>query len=634
MRQVWDPLDAFRLVERNLCSDYGNLAVGFSEERRISELTRRSRCWENNQEDITLDEVYEELGQRNKHWKPHLNEFRQAELAQEDALLVTRPSVHQLACQAHQEGKEVWYLSDMYLPADFLSSLLRQRDFPTPENLRVSGEMRQGKHTGNLYKTILAERNAKPDEWLHLGDNKHADYKQARAQGIHAVLLPQARMELLQHRHFKKILPTQPPGTEPSRAVFYGLMAAHADKRRQDTVSDSSFWHELGYLYAGPLFLGYTAWVAQRAREMGLDRLFFLSRDGRFPKAVYEHITQGRQDYPPSTYLYASRRAVALPALTSVDDKALYLLAASQAPMTAQDYLARLGLDPALYSEQIRDAGLADVPPQVPDDAIRQKLAVLFRSLEQPILDLAARERKAYLRYLHEQGLTPEARVGLIDIGWHGSIQRSLEALLPQNPALCRGFYLATHPHAWPDVAFDSFLYHRGHPANRSRMVNYGIELLEFLFLADEASFLGMEENPDGSLRYKYDPQSGPEESYPLTREIHAGAMAFVQDYSRHADPLGEAPDAELVYELLHRLIEKPTTELVEHLGKVHFWEGFGTRTFPIRLATHPSAMQTWLCPWRAARSVKRSLWPPATLASMHPIPRLWLTPWLKVKKY
>lgn len=636
-RKVWHPLDVFQLVEANMRRGHGAIAAGFAEERRISEHTRRKRNWEAGIRDVTLAEIYTELKVRNPHWQDLADALCQAELAMERQLLTVRPDVLELARMADAEGKDVYYISDMYLPTAFVTEVLHGAGYPRAGNTIVSAEAGETKHEGSLYDWVAAKHALKPGHWLHLGDNAHADYRQARKRGIRAILLPTAADLLRSDPHISRIMShgRKPPETGIARSILYGSLAARkAMHSGEKHISGTTFWEDFGYRYAGPLMLGFTAWVAREARRLDLQKLFFLSRDGKIVQQIYEQITSGRSEFPQAAYLLTSRRAVALPALEKIDDQALYLLTASQAPLAAADYLTRLGLDATKYQSQIARAGLADTPPQVPDKATRKKLALLFHMLEADILEQARRERRAYLRYLESSGFTAGKRSGLVDVGWHGTIQSALLDLLPQRPELCRGFYFASHAHARPEAAFDSFLYHRGHPPERTATICHGIELIEFMFLSPEPSFLGMEERPDGSLQPILDPLPGPQESYGTTRSLHAGAMAFTHDFSQLADPLEYAPDADFAYELLHRLVCKPTQSLIKHIGEVRFWEGFGTHTVPIPLADSLAAAEILLRPMHSARKIKRSLWPPATLRRLTPPARLWLWPWLKLLKY
>ena len=77
-------------------------------------------------------------------------------------------------------------VSDMYLPGDFLTTLLKQCGYEGLEHLFVSCDMNASKHEGSLYQKIR-ERYGTDCSILHIGDNPYSDQKQALANGFSAV---------------------------------------------------------------------------------------------------------------------------------------------------------------------------------------------------------------------------------------------------------------------------------------------------------------------------------------------------------------------------------------------------------------------------------------------------------------
>ncbi len=57
----------------------------------------------------------------------------------------------------------------------------------------------------------------------------------------------------------------------------------------------------------------------------------------------------------------------------------------------------------------------------------------LFLELAGPICDNAREEREVLLDYLGASGLVGGRRVGLIDVGWHGTMQRSITDMLRER---------------------------------------------------------------------------------------------------------------------------------------------------------------------------------------------------------
>ena len=93
----------------------------------------------------------------------------------------------------HDRGENIYYISDMYLPASFLKDLLVTHGFwKEGDRLYVSSTYGVTKRSGNLYKLIADENQLTFSRWYHCGDNRHSDYKMPQQWGI--------RVELIKHK--------------------------------------------------------------------------------------------------------------------------------------------------------------------------------------------------------------------------------------------------------------------------------------------------------------------------------------------------------------------------------------------------------------------------------------------------
>ena len=69
-----------------------------------------------------------------------------------------------------KKGKRILFISDMYLPSDFLKSQLRRFGFWEEEDrIYVSGEIGLTKHSGNLFRYIQREERILRCSWIHVG---------------------------------------------------------------------------------------------------------------------------------------------------------------------------------------------------------------------------------------------------------------------------------------------------------------------------------------------------------------------------------------------------------------------------------------------------------------------------------
>lgn len=343
-----------------------------------------------------------------------------------------------------EAGHRIVFISDMYLPASTLEPLLRglgvmrERD-----RLYVSCDVRLTKHTGNLYRHVLQQEGLRPEQLVHTGDNTWADVRKARDSGVAA-------------RHFAPGLLT------PHEATIAGRRLPRAAGRtflpalsrrtrlavREDPEGDHYPLEELIHSTIAPFLIAYVEWVLEDARRQGLDRLYFVARDGEVLHRIAEALSPEGQG-PELRYLHGSRRAWLAPSIRPDASGWERLLVTTGHSNSRQDILTRAGLD---EDDQSIIRGVLECDPAIwtrplaPDEAhafvkrmIRSPAAsdIVFRSAEM--------KRETALAYFEQQGLLDEARWALVDAGWSLNCQAALKRILGTRDAavIPQGYYIA-----------------------------------------------------------------------------------------------------------------------------------------------------------------------------------------------
>lgn len=171
--------------------------------------------------------------------------------------LIATPAVKDLIRQKRQEGWQIAFISDMYLDSVFLSEILRREGCFLPgDKIYVSCEHNARKDTGTLYDLVREE--LKPDEWEHYGDNRQSDVRMAERKGIKA--------------HF----------------------------------IDNSY-RDLASRFVAPAYLPYVLWILEEAKKQGIQRLYFISRDGYILQQIAEALPHEGVEL---RYFFTSRKAL------------------------------------------------------------------------------------------------------------------------------------------------------------------------------------------------------------------------------------------------------------------------------------------------------------------------------------
>lgn len=431
--------------------DPGGLdAMEFARARWAAELTaRKLSSWT----EVLLDDIYRELATRLGWDATTALMAKKLELEVESRHLRGVPLMRPVLDSKRDEAGRLVFLSDMYLPAAVLRPWLEREGVIKPGDLLlISGEARGNKSSGALFTTALNETGGSFARWHHTGDHPFADVEKPRQLGIMAAHFGQAhltRRERLARGTTGEFAPVAP-------SLLAGAMRLARLEHSLADDREAVLW-ETGTAVAGPLFYGFVCWTLAEAERRGLQRLYFLARDGQIFWRLARAIQQAGSGRVECIYLQASRLVFAGPAELDAPE-ALRLLAAPTAQFhSLRQTLVQFGLDdtwarcelPAEFTALDADSNL----PQT----TRERLADwLLAPARRAILRAAIERRAVQARaYLDSVGLRAGEPVGLVDTGWLGSIQRNLERILGQDgaPAALPGFYLGLLPPAQPATA-------------------------------------------------------------------------------------------------------------------------------------------------------------------------------------
>lgn len=355
----------------------------------------------------------------------------------------------------------------------------------------------------------------------------------------------------------------------------------------------AAFWEQLGREVYGPLYLGFAGWLKRRIVADAPERVFFLARDGHVIERVWRLLQPGG---PPASYLYASRRALRIPAIERLDERTLDFLCGGSSRLTVAQYFER--------------AGLASDDREFVDGD-RTRLREAFRARERELLDVAARERELLLAYFRQEGLDGPARVAIVDLGWHGTLQRAMRDVLRLGGSRTEveGYYLGTFYEARQLAAeqrMAGFLFELGLPERRHWLLRQCVELFELAFVAPHGGVEGFQTHSG-----RIEALLAPHDLVPDDREklatLQAGGLAYVRDWLAGGGDPNLPPSRALAP--LERLLLRPTLEEARRLGDLHHAEGFGAAIERRPIARPPTLGELVRDPSAFSRSWRRAFW-------------------------
>jgi FMN phosphatase YigB (HAD superfamily) len=594
-RAVWRPDDLFMLLASTMPAP---IDAWFAAERGPAEAAVRQKTVAG---DITLSAIYNEL-QQTAPAELDLAVIMDQEVALEIAGIAADGLVVAVFHALIAVGRRVIIVSDMYLPRTTIEAMLLQAGISGYTRLYLSSETGLTKAGGLVWDNIRADFGLTAAAGIvHLGDHPLSDDAVARRHGISSFLLspPEGRLPVNRYQ------PSGDPLADVPQAMLRRALAAAAE---------DPYWLTLAYLVVAPAAIGMAGLIHAKASTED-RRVFFLARDGLVFQKAYETAWR-TADMPESHYVWSSRRCLNLAAITTLETTDLDFLVSGISDMTVENYLRRTDLDPA--APEVAKAMLrhgVNATSLVRGTKARTSLRAVFADLAFQIAARAAHERRGLLAHLDQIGLF-DGKSLVVDLGWHGSLQRSLirlgQAARGMTPDMT-GVYLGTTVARVPGLRAEGFLFNDGAPqAVVAATIGQSYEVLELLFSAPESGISHVASG-NGSVFPRRIDQTEEAPRLAIARLIHDAVV----DVAREMRPYLKAEHVTMLRELslsrLTKLLASPDRTDAAHFAVAPHAEGFGVSSYrPIV----PPPGRSLLASARAART---AFWPAGYLARLDP---------------
>lgn len=581
VRNTANPTDVFKIAHEFFNQESSYFITDDFMTSRIS--AEKNARMSSKNVDVTLDEIYEEIKKECGYGDQLIDELKKYELKAEESLLTKDMSVAGIYEYALSQEKKIAIVSDMYLPRAFIEKVLRKNGINYWDELIISCEDNVGKYCGSAFAMLISRH---PDALItHVGDNEWSDIAWSTAFGMQNIHISRNIEEISFEKHptYRAVL-----GGERFRAsideskksvtdiqfnLTSGIVAnylAGQDREDEDAI---------GYGLFGPLLTGFVQWVHRVATEKSVDHIYFLARDGAIVQKAYNAYYGDAAC--SSTYMYGSRRLLNFPNIfDTIGQSELDTLTAADHTLDIAKTLQYFGINPA--EDKVKDAfsrvGLStDQIVQTGPDMERVKAALLM--IDKIIFKQAKYERETILRYFDSIGIAKKSnlKILLCDIGWHGSMQKSIGSLTGIDiPGIYFGIHDNHKTHQLGELMMGYFDARTNTPDDKlyATVIDDGIELLEYLFTnPDQASIIGIEADEKQRFRAVEGPHDGELQERDSLRKIQQSAIQFVKDFSTISYGLPRSIstlDKAVAFRVIMQTIQSPSDVSARVFGSVH----------------------------------------------------------------
>ncbi|MDY0403614.1 hypothetical protein [Sulfurovum sp.] len=531
-RQVYHHSHVFKLIEEEANTLLRSFNIepmiygGFINIRKKAAKRAHNNAKNKGYEEYTLSEAYRELRLLTGISKEEELKLKKLELEFEKRISTPRKIGQELFQHAVNLNKKIIFTSDMYLEKDFIELLLKKAGYDNKyvSNLFVSSETRTLKKTGNLFSEISSIYS--DNLIMHIGDNYYSDYIMAKQKGWEAARILQP-FEIFEHNKVhQKLVKTMCI----SESITYGTIA-NKFFDNPEAMQKSRFnknIYNLGYSAGGTIVLGFAKWLTEEFEKDKIEKVYFLARDGKIVKQVYDELKRVNNSLPDSEYLLASRRSYMTPSLFNRDDILNSVKLSFSEDKLDNILKNRFDLDiTEVIKQKIINAGFeVNTKINIKKESHLDKFKQLLLNLETEILNTAEKERNELLTYLKEKGLDSKKKIAIVDIGHNGSLQENLQKLLNRKIS---GYYFMTFEGAKKLSSAGNVL--KGYLANfEDNKISYhpyckNIGMFEFLFLPNEDTFINFN---NGKPQFVDLEETKRKE---LAKDLHKGILDFSIEY-------------------------------------------------------------------------------------------------------
>ncbi len=251
----------------------------------------------------------------------------------------------------------------------------------------------------------------------------------------------------------------------------------------------------------GPLIFLYISWVIEEAVKNKIKRLYFLSRDGYIMKKVADVIVKHQHINIECRYLYGSRMAWRVPQYHIQGEECLDQICINGINVNLKKIMERGLLTEKEQEKVCNELNINEIefnrvlnPYEIIDykDKLKENTSFLKFVVEH--------SKQAYgstIGYLEQEKLFDNVKYAIVDSGWTGTLQRSLQNLLDsvEKRGGITGYYFGMYniPEDLDEKNFNTFLFNKN--SGLLEKINFNNNLFECLCCAENGMTTGYKES-------------------------------------------------------------------------------------------------------------------------------------------
>ena len=544
-RNIKNPSDIFDYVQIEYNRSHNSIN-NFKENRIKAEKVARI---ESKNDEIELQEIYSKL--EKYYSKSELSELMKLEIEIEINFCTKSNLFYKIYDYCLKNHKRIFITSDMYLPKEVIIKILKNNQYFNYEKLYLSSDYMMTKHSGKLFDVLLKEQEINKSDIIHIGDSFYSDYLMPKRQGIKALLIKRN----INNSTF----------CSKSKCFEYNILESFISNNIEE---EDNKYNKFGYEVLGPILYSFTTWINKTTTNDGIEKLYFLARDAHIIMDAYNLRFKNNN----TKYINVSRRSMLMPGLDSIESFDNLLDAYKsilKKTSKVEDAFNVLEID---YKSFFNDEKLSK---KLIMDLTKEEKTIIFNSIKDELYDKSKQQKLLLQKYLSQNDMN--GNIGLIDVGWNGTIQFYLDKILEKKST---GYYYGVNK----DSKYSDYLINRkgclfqNDILSEDQAIIYlNSGLFELMFLALEGTTLSYKME-NGNVKAELAKTKYPNDMVDIINNIQGGAISFVRDVenSNMREYMNNISNT-VYFENFRNLTKHPSKELIKMFENVYF-ENFDNR--------------------------------------------------------
>ena len=322
-----------------------------------------------------------------------------------------------------------------------------------------------------------------------------------------------------------------------------------------------------------PAAVMYTMWILSKAEEKGIKRLYFLARDGYTMYHTALALCRRFGINIECSYFYCSRYALRMAAYRFLDDSAFDKLFLYSYKVSPYIMLKRAGFSKADRQSVYVSIGFKGDEKALMNRgefaAFREKARTdeRFRAL---LISKSDSAYECFEAYVKQEKIGFYDHVGIVDLGWTGSMQYTLSRLLYNMGVKTQvtGFYMGMLNAPPSEISYETWLF-----TEKSRRIKawFSHNLVECVFSAPHGQTMGYARTGDG-----ISPVLAPDEPDGNTEFARSAEHTAVSIAENIKNKNFNEEYRKLALSLLKEVMMYPDKQEAEVLGVIRFCDDVG----------------------------------------------------------